>query len=102
MNRAGRITVGGQEVPVTVDNASEGGAQVSGVPQGVWDRLAEGTPLHLVLPGLEPVAATVRTLERAAGGRLHVTFIVPDVERDRFVDRFRRLAAGLVPLDQAA
>ena len=107
LNRPGLITVGGRDLPVTVDNASEGGAQLSGLPQEAWSGLvgsglAEGTALRVALPGLEPVPAVVRALERGAACRLHVTFTLAGAERDRFAAQFGRSVGGLVPMDRAA
>ncbi|WP_395459221.1 methyl-accepting chemotaxis protein [Azospirillum melinis] len=102
LNRPGRLSVGGRELPVTVDNASEGGAQLSGLPQEAWSGLAEGSALRIALPGLEPVAAVVRAQDRGGAGRLHVTFTLSGAERDRFAAQFGRSVAGLVALDRAA
>ena len=102
LNRPGRLTVGGRDLPVTVDNASEGGAQLSGLPQEAWNGLAEGTALRVALPGLEPVPAVMRAAERGAAGRLHVTFTLTGAERDRFAAQFGRSVAGLVPMDRVA
>ncbi|ALG70722.1 chemotaxis protein [Azospirillum thiophilum] len=105
LNRPGRLGIGlegGREVPVTVDNASEGGAQLSGLPSELWAGLAEGTVLRVALPGLEPVPAAVRGLEPGPGGRLHVTFTLAAADRARFAEQFRRTVAGLTPLERAA
>lgn len=110
LNRPGRLTIAGREVAATIDNASEGGAQISGLPQECWTGLAQGTVLSVALPGLEPVPATVRAIDGSVGGgiggtgsgRLHVTFTLRDADRERFAGQFRRIVAGLVPMDGAA
>ncbi|PWC34284.1 methyl-accepting chemotaxis protein [Azospirillum sp. TSO35-2] len=103
LNRPGRLMVGGREAAVTVDNASEGGARLSGLPAELLAGLAVGASLRLALPGLEPVPAMVRALEGVgAAARLHVTVTLPDAEQQQFADRFRRTVTGLAPLGRDA
>jgi len=101
LNRPGRLAVGGHDAAVTIDNASEGGAQISGVPAELSAGLATGAALRLSLPGVAaPVPATVRS--RGADGTVHVTFTLPAGERDGFARQFRGAVAGLAALDPAA
>ncbi|AWK86356.1 methyl-accepting chemotaxis protein [Azospirillum thermophilum] len=102
LNRPGRLAVGGRELAVTLDNASEGGAQVSAVPPEVLSTLAAGAAVQVALPGLDAVPAQVRSVDAGRAGRLHLTFDLREEERARFLERFRMLTAGLAPLESGA
>ncbi|MBK1839854.1 HAMP domain-containing protein [Azospirillum sp. YIM B02556] len=103
LHRPGRLIVGGRDLPATVDNASEGGAQLSGLSEQAWSLLAEGSAVGIsFLPGLQPIPAVVRALDGGPAGRAHVTFTLAGADRDRFTAQFVHLVAGLVALDQAA
>ncbi len=102
INRPGRLALGSRDVAVTIDNASEGGAQISGVPADLLAGLTVGSTLRLALPGLDAtVPAAVRSLDGGVG-RVHVTFTVPAGEQARFAERFARSVAGLPALESAA
>ncbi len=101
LNRPGRLRVGGQDVAVTIDNASEGGAQISGVPPSALAQLREGTAVQVMVPGIDGVVpATVRSQGRNA--QLHLTFTLPASEQNRFADQFRRVVSGAALLAQPA
>jgi methyl-accepting chemotaxis protein len=101
VNRPGRLRIGRQDVAVTIDNASEGGAQVSGLPPDALTGLTEGAAVQLILPNVESaVPALVRSRDRNA--QLHLSFTLSDGERPRFAEQFRRLTANAAPLAQTA
>ncbi len=101
LNRPGHLRLDHQDVAVTIDNASEGGAQISGLPPSALAKLTEGAAAQLILPGVDtPVPALVRSRDRNA--QIHLTFALSDSERPRFADQFHRLAAGVDPLAQTA
>ncbi|MGF7172599.1 methyl-accepting chemotaxis protein [Azospirillum doebereinerae] len=100
LNRPGRLSVAGRDAAVTVENASEGGAQIGGLPAELLAGLAPGGGVRLALPGLDGgVAATIRSLDSRT---VHLTFTIPAAEQPRFAEQFRRLVAGLVPMERAA
>jgi methyl-accepting chemotaxis protein len=101
VKRPGRLRIGHQDVAVTIDNASEGGAQVSGLPPSALSSLTEGASVQLTLPGGgSAIPALVCSRDRNA--QVHLTFTLSDGERPRFAEQFRRLAADLAPLTQTA
>ncbi|PWC41381.1 methyl-accepting chemotaxis protein [Azospirillum sp. TSO22-1] len=96
LNRPGTLSAGARQVAVTVENASEGGAQAKGDVAG----LSAGNAVQLTLPGMErAIPATVKRIE---DGRAHLTFTVPASDAQAFAEAFRRLVAGLRPLEHAA
>ncbi|MFD1626672.1 methyl-accepting chemotaxis protein [Azospirillum griseum] len=101
LNRPGRLSIGGSDLSITVDNASEGGAQISGLSAEALKSLSVGQATRLTLSGVDAtVPAVVRSINRE--GRLHLTFTVPDHDQKRFVEQFSRLVAGIPPMEQAA
>ncbi len=101
LNRPGHLRLDHQDVAVTIDNASEGGAQISGLPPSALAKLTEGMAAQLILPGVDnPVPALVRSRDRNA--QIHLTFTLTDGERSGFADQFRRLTAGFAPLARGA
>ncbi|WP_431862326.1 methyl-accepting chemotaxis protein [Azospirillum sp.] len=96
LNRPGTLAVGARQSAVTVENASEGGAQVAGDIAG----LSPGSAVQLSVRGMErAIPATVKRIE---DGRAHLTFTVPASDAPAFAETFRRLVAGLRPLERAA
>ncbi|WP_247878114.1 methyl-accepting chemotaxis protein [Azospirillum sp. TSO22-1] len=96
LERPAVAVVDGNQHPVTVLDASEGGAHLCGALPGV----REGTAIRLEIDGAGlRVAAAVRSVER---DHMHVTFIPAPDERDAFRERFRALVQGLRPMKEAA
>ena len=96
LNRPGTLSVGGRQAKITVENASEGGAQIAGDVAG----LAKGSAVQLSVQGIDRnIPAVVKSVE---DGRAHLTFTLPAADTPAFAEAFRRLAAGLKPMDRAA
>ncbi|RJF84675.1 HAMP domain-containing protein [Azospirillum cavernae] len=101
INRPGRVQIGGRDLAVTIDNASEGGAQISGLPAEAIAGLSVGQSTRLSLSGIDvAVPATIRSVN--PNGRLHITFSIHDHDQKRFVEQFERMVAGITPMAQAA
>ncbi|WP_448189464.1 methyl-accepting chemotaxis protein [Azospirillum sp. sgz301742] len=96
LNRPGTLSVAGRSCPVTVENASEGGAQVSGAVAG----LSAGNAVQLAVQGIDRIIPAV--VKGVEDGHVHLTFTLPAADTPAFADAFRRLVAGLRPMDRAA
>ena len=92
LNCPATLTAAGRDRVVTVENASEGGVQLS----GAIDDLTAGMAVQLAIQGLaQRVSGTVKSVE---AGHTHLNF-VPSSD---FAQAFRSMVDGLKPMDQVA
>ena len=81
---------------MTVENCSEGGALLKGTDAS----LAARAKVLIMIDGLQaPITGHVLTVSKNG---VHVKFDASADMTDKFAEQFKRLAAGLAPLAEAA
>lgn len=96
IDRPGTITVGRTTHAVTVDNVSEGGLMVSGLPA----EIAAGTRFDISMADV-PMTFTAIALT-TENGRLHGKFELSPELRERWSEEWARLIGGPTPMEEAA
>jgi hypothetical protein len=96
LRRPGAIITGGERHSVVIEDLSEGGLMISGLPECI----AKGMQVKIAMEGIpEPLTAIVLAVERQ---RIHGRFELPPEVQQNWTQHFNSLVTGLTPLAAAA